>query len=174
MTWKSTAVVSGATVLVGWLASSPPSTAPASSTPAQSRTVAGAPAATDIEQQATRLQAGLRQDAVYREPERNPFRFGPSRSLPRSEPEAAAPPLASVPPPPVPSIALSGVAEDQVGDRPERTAVLSSPSGVLLVQEGDVVLDLYRVVSIERDAVELVTLADGVRIRLSLDAPRGR
>lgn len=170
MTWKSTAVVSGATVLVGWLASSPPSNAPSTSAPAQAQASAEVPTApSDIEQQAMRLQARLRQEAVFREPERNPFRFGAPRLAARSAPEPTiAPPVETAPQPPVPSVSLSGIAEDQVGERVERTAILSSPSGVLLVREGDEVLGQYRVVKIDSDAVELVKLVDTAPLRLTL------
>lgn len=177
MTWKATAVVSGATVLIGWLASSPPSTAPAPTTPAPSQPTAGMTAAgADIERQASRLEARLRQEAEYREPERNPFRFGPPRAVDQPEP-TALPPVDAEIPPPLPSpplVSLAGIAEDRVDDRLDRTAILSSRSGVLLVREGDAVLDRYRVVKIDRDAVELVSVADGESLRLSLDRPSGR
>jgi hypothetical protein len=64
------------------------------------------------------------------------------------------------------------VAEDVVGDRVERTAILSSPGGVLLVREGDDVAGQYRVSKIENEAVELVRLSDGSALRLSLSDPR--
>lgn len=170
MTWKSYAVVSGATVLAGWLASSPPSNAPATSGPAQPERSAAVPAAAaDIEEQAARLQARLRQEAVYREPERNPFRFG-ARQVARSAPEGSATALSPVeaiaPALPAPPVTLSGIAEDQVGERMERTAILSSPSGVLLVREGEGVLGQYRVAKIHADAVELISLIDGTSLRL--------
>ena len=53
----------------------------------------------------------------------------------------------------------------------ERTAILSSPSGVLLVREGDVVLGDYRVGRIESEAVELVK-TDGSTLRLTLSNPK--
>jgi hypothetical protein len=61
---------------------------------------------------------------------------------------------------------LSGIAEDEQGQEVERTAILSSPSGVLLVHEGEVVGD-YRVSRIESAAVELVK-DDGTTLRLTL------
>lgn len=175
MTWKTYAAVSGATVLAGWMASSQPSNAPAPSASVQRRSAAStAPTAAgaDIEEQAARLQARLRQDTTYREPARNPFRFGAgevtgSAPSPRSE---APPPVETIVPalPPPPPIRLAGIAEDRAGDRVERTAVLSSPSGVLLVHEGDTVLGQYRVARIDADAVELMTLSDSTSIRLTL------
>ena len=173
MTWKSYAVVSGASVLAGWLASSPPSTAPVSApvNPAPGAAT-GTSGPSEIELEAARLQARVRQEVEYQRPERNPFRFGASRSVatrvtaiepPASEPAVMAPSVPVAPP-----VTLSGIAEDQVGERTERTAILSSASGVLLVREGDQVLGQYRVGRIETGAVELVNIADGATTRLTL------
>lgn len=175
MTWKSYAAVSGATVLAGWLASSPPASVPSGSTAAQrTAPVPSATTGSDIEEQAARLQERIRREATYQEPARNPFRFGAAPSTrsasadvdasPEAVPELPEAPL--VPPPP--AISLAGIAEDQVGERMERTAILSTPSDVLLVREGDEVMGQYRVVRIEAGAVELVTLADGSSLRLQL------
>ena len=178
MTWKSYAGVSGATVLAGWLASSPPSneSATGGSIPPE-RSAAVPAAAADIQEQAARLQAGLRLEAAYREPERNPFRFG-ARNVgqPAAEGSAPAPSTveAVVPAPSAPLVTLSGIAEDQVGERTERTAILSSSSGVLLVREGEDVLGHYRVAKIEADAVELVELTGGVQIRLTFSDPQSK
>ena len=66
MTWKSYAAVSGATVLAGWLASSPPSNTPGSTAGSATRSPRRpSPAATDIEQQAARLQSRLRSVREY-------------------------------------------------------------------------------------------------------------
>ena len=66
-------------------------------------------------------------------------------------------------------VSLAGIAEDEIddpgGSRIERTAILSTPDGVLLVREGDDVLGLYRVVTIESGAVELER-ADGTTFRI--------
>ena len=172
MTWKSYAAVSGATVLAGWLASSPPSNAPGSTagspTPAPRRSPV---ATTDIEQQAARLQSRLRSVREYAEPQRDPFRFAVrSERVVRDEP--AFVPASPIEPvdlvPAGPRIAVSGIAEEQVDGRVQRTAVLSSPMGVLLVREGEDVLGYYRVSKIEAEAVELVTLGDGSAVRLPL------
>lgn len=171
MTWKAYAAVSGATVLAGWMASAPPSTAPETAAPARPRTSSRvSPAASDIQQLATRLQARVRRETVYAEPERNPFRFGAARPVPRAGGDALedSPAVETLPPVPPPlAVSLSGVAEDQVGQRVERTAILSSPEGVLLVHEGDDVLGQYRVAKIESDAVELVKIVDGAPLRLT-------
>jgi hypothetical protein len=176
MSWKSYVAVSGATVLAGWLASAPPSNAPedAASVPARRPDASGGTAASDIEREAERLQVRVEREVTYVEPQRNPFRFGGRRMEPaggdvpdpvRPEPQPAMP-LAVVPPPP-PPLSLSGIAEDQKGDRLERTAILSSPSGVLLLREGDTVLGDYRVARVESEAVELVK-TDGTTFRLTL------
>lgn len=171
MTWKVYAGVSGATVLAGWLASVPPSNAPDASAAAPSQTPSQrATSGSDIEQQARRLQARVRREAVYAQPQRNLFRFGASRptATPRADlPEAASPDETLIPaaPPPAP-VSLSGIAEDRVQQRVDRTAILSSPAGVLLVHEGDDVLGQYRVAKIESEAIELVKLEDGSTLRL--------
>jgi hypothetical protein len=174
MTWKTYAAVSGATVLAGWIASSPPANAPAPASgqrrPATSST---RPAAgSDIEEQAARLQARLRHESEYQAPARNPFRFGAreaARSAAPERTEAPAPIEPVIPAlPPPPPIKLSGIAEDGPGDRIERTAVLSVPSGVVLVREGDTVLGQYRVAKIEANAVELTDASGGPPLRLTL------
>ena len=128
----------------------------------------------DIKQQAARLQARTREQLAFREPARNPFNFGArevrqatSRVAP-SEPEL--PPMQVAPVPLPPPVRLSGIAEERSGERVERTAVLSSPSGVLLVREGDDVLGQFRVARIEADAVELSRTDDGSTLRLALTA----
>jgi hypothetical protein len=168
MTWKAYATVSGATVLAGWLASAPPPSAPAAF-PSSSSTLAPLQTAPspDIEREATRLEARVRREAAYVQPQRNLFRFGTARtiaSLPTEVAEAA--PVAEAFVPPVPLLSLAGIAEDQVEQRVERTAILSSPSGVLLVHEGEDVLGEYRVGKIESEAVELVRHTDGTTLRL--------
>jgi hypothetical protein len=174
MHWKSYAAVSGATVLAGWLASAPPSNAPAAvqAPAAQRQPSADANAPTDIEMQAMRLQARLRAERAYAEPGRDPFRFAPRRqpAAPVESAEAigesSAPPVNTAPP--APAVSLAGIAEDLVDGRTVRTAVLSSPAGVLLVREGEQILGYYRVGRIEAEAVELISLSDGTLLRLSL------
>ena len=173
MTWKAYTAVSGATVLAGWLVSAPPSNAPDTSAPARSQpTSRQATLPSDIEREAMRLQARVRREAEYAQPQRNLFRFGAARPIAGRQadvPEAASPADTFVPAvPPPPPVSLSGIAEDQVDLRVERTAILSSPVGVLLVKEGDQVLGQYRVSRIESEAVELVKLADGTTLRLGL------
>jgi hypothetical protein len=129
--------------------------------------------AAQIEDEAARLQAGIREQAAYRQPERNPFRFGarrPERAA--AEATVTAPPAETfVQPPPPPPVTLAGIAEDHVPEGVQRTAILSSPSGVLLVKEGDDVLGQYRVSKIEPEAIELTRTSDGGSVRLSLAKP---
>jgi hypothetical protein len=181
MSWKSYAVVSGATVLAGWLASTPPANEPEGAVVVsrQPATPRAAAAAATIEHEADRLQVRVRREVDYTQPNRNPFRFGVARAdvdrggdIPPPAPVAAPsePPVATpfVPPPPV---KLSGIAEDEKGGQMERTAILSSPAGVLLVREGDVVMGDYRVGRIESEAVELLK-TDGTTLRLTLSNPK--
>lgn len=173
MTWKAYAAVSGATVLAGWLASAPPANVPAGAAPASSRPGSRrASASSDIEQEASRLQARTRREALYTQPQRNPFRFGAARPIVSRDidvPEPAPPDTPLIPAAPIPPpVSLSGIAEDQVNERVERTAILSSAAGVLLVREGDDVLGQYRVAKIEGEAIELVKLSDGSTLRLGL------
>lgn len=172
MTWKSYAAVSGATVLAGWIASAPPSTAPIRAPSTSSRAPrATAPAQSDIEEQAIRLQVRLRHNREYTEPNRNPFRFAVREPVAVERSREFAPPAAAPAEPvlpPAPPVKLAGLAEDQVNGRLDRTAVLSSPNGVLLVREGDEILGAYRVVRIEAESIELQRLADGTSTRLTL------
>ena len=177
MTWKSYVAMSGATVLAGWLASSPSSNAPAST--AVSRPPSPRPdaqPANDIEQQATRLQSRLRAERAYSEPQRNPFRFADREAAgPQIGERASIPELPTEPVdvgPVAPPVSVAGIAEEQIDGRVERTAILSSPLGVLLVREGEEILGYYRVTRIEGEAVEVVGLADGVPLRLTLGTPR--
>jgi len=180
MSWKSYAAVSGATVLAGWLASTEPANEPEATTtvprqPAAARSAREA----DIEREAERLQVRVRPERDYARPQRNPFRFsappadaGRGGDIP--SPAPALPPVVfpviSSPPPPV---KLSGIAEDQQGQQVVRTAILSSPAGVLLVHEGDAVLADYRVGRIESEAVELLK-NDGTTLRLTLSTSRSQ
>jgi hypothetical protein len=173
MSWKSYAVVSGATVLAGWLASAPPSSAPESAAPVTRPATSAPVRESDIAQQAERLQLRARPEVTFPQPHRNLFRFGAGQAdadrggdiadVPPVQPETIAPAIPMPPP-----VKLSGVAEDQRGDRLVRTAILSSLSGVLLVMEGDEIPGGYRVSRIESEAVEIVRTVDGTTFRLTL------
>ena len=80
MTWKSYAAASGATVLAGWLASTPPVAMVENRPAAQSRpSRAAASPSSDIVEQASRLQARIRRETAYVRPQRNPFQFEATR-----------------------------------------------------------------------------------------------
>ena len=73
MTWKSTAVVSGAGLLVTYLANyAPPRAIPAA--PARASQAVTVPAV-DIQQQADRLKLRVRQEVALSDAARDPFRF---------------------------------------------------------------------------------------------------
>lgn len=174
MTWKSY-VLTGASVVATWLAAATPSHMPVNMAPAQPREAAGAiAAASDIEQQVAHLQARLQQEALYRTPGRNLFTFanrpaaavsGGAEIVPQALPEQPQPVV-----PATPVVKLVGIADDgMAGNGPAgRTAILGTPTGVVLVHAGDDVLGLFRVSTVDADAVNLVTLTDGVALRLSL------
>jgi hypothetical protein len=174
MTWKSTAVVSAAGLFATWLASAPPTLRrppdPVRSTPTAARTEA---VAAEIQEQASRLHARIQEVVEYREPSRNPFRFGAriqARPTPAaaSAPQPESEPMTTVPARPTLLIALAGIAQDTVDGRTVRTAIVSMPDGVQLVKEGDVVAGQYKVGAIGADAVELVRVSDGSTVRLGL------
>ena len=176
MTWKSTAitsVVTGATALVGWFASPLPRT-PAPYGVAPRAQTTQATSGSDIEEQAARLRARLRAEAVFRQPSRDLFRFA-ARAVP-AQPRAAEPrlvePSGSASAPQAPPLTLSGLATDVVDGQTVRTAIISAPEGILLAREGDSVVGLYRVEKIDDEAVELVRVIDGQPLRLRLSGAR--
>lgn len=166
MTWKSYALASGAGVIATYLASGP--VRQVEDVPAPPRVATRPSAATDIQEQAVRLQARARPQGLYREPVRNPFRFSTRSAAPSAAldaPVGAAPPAAvgTIPAPVLPVISLSGVASDEVGGAIQRTAILSTTGGILLVKEGDAVGAEYTVGKILENSVELVATDGSVR-----------
>jgi hypothetical protein len=164
MNWKSSTLATGAALLAGYFVTSP-SNLPGSLMPAQPREVRVAPPApSDIEEQAAKLQARLRQEALYREPARNLFRFAErapaARPAPPVEPPAIEAPITPPAPLPLP-IRLVGVASD--GD--VRTAILSTPSGVILAKIGDEALG-FRVSQIGDESVTLTNPGSGAELSL--------
>ncbi len=164
MTWKSTVVVSGVGVLATWLASIPPANAPSS--PGSVPTQSTAPAAVSIGEQAERLGTRVRAEIEYREPARNPFRFSARAipSAPRDDRRVQAQLADVAPPQPALTVRLSGIATDTIDGRPQRTAILSTSSGLVFVREGGAVGE-YRVGTVGEDAVDLIQ-ADGSLIRI--------
>ena len=169
MTWKSTVVVSGLGLVATWLGIYTPLQIDRPAAVA-ARATAGPAPAPDIEQQANRLELRVRQETVYREPSRNPFRFSP-RVVPPAPRSAAAPvtPVDPTPiaPPPAPPLRLAGIASDEVDGAARRTAILSTPGGVQFAAVGDEVAG-YRVVAIDEETVELISTAEQTPLRLRL------
>jgi hypothetical protein len=172
MTWKSTALVTGATTLAAWLAApplaptSPPQVAAGRGAPSS------APVTSEIEREADRLAARTRPSTPLAGLERDPFQFGLRRSQasPARRAEFTPPPQVSTPQPEWPAVRLTGIATDMVADVPQRTAIFSGRNGVLLVREGETVLDRYRVTRIDGEAVEITRLEDGLSRQISLKA----
>ena len=114
-----------------------------------------------------RLHDRLR-PSVAPEHGRNLFEFVRGRTA--TAPAAVAAPIAAAAPPPEPvepAFKLVGIAEDNG----TRTAILSSPSQLLMVHEGDNVVtggSTYRVSGISADAVELKSTGDDSVLRLAL------
>lgn len=171
MTWKTTAGASGLMLVATWLASHSPvggPRQPPSAAPSAAHTES---ASAEIQREADRLHDRLQQAAAYREPSRNPFRFGaprpPARPAP-AEPAITIEEMPAAPAPATPRLTLSGIAEDVAGEQVVRTAIISSPETLHLVKVGDVVGEMYRVAVITADGVELVRLDDQSVVRLSL------
>ena len=152
-------------MLAGWLGWSP---APQ---PATSPAAAGASrpaAASDIQAQADRLQVRVRTELEYRDPTRNPFRFGTrpatvargAQTAVETSPAIAAPFIQVVP------FTLSGMATENVDGTAQRTAILTTASDVLFVKEGDRI-GSFTVTRVDETGVE-VTDADGLARRLVL------
>jgi hypothetical protein len=170
MTWKLYAVVSAGAFVATYLMSSPATNQTRSSSPASTSARQSA-ADSDIEKLADRLQRRVRTTVDSRTSGRDPFRF---QSRPATPPVVNAAPPAFVaapalpPAPPLPLLTLSGIATDMIDGQPKRSAVLSSPAGVLIVRVGEPVAGLYTVVSIEDESVELESTADNSRRTLRL------
>lgn len=174
MTWKSTVLVSGATLVATWFASTPPlqhTPAPVSESTRPQATAGRA--SDDITREAERLRARLHPQIPYQQPARDPFRFGarpptPASRRPATEPQQVDEPLMTVPAAPTLRVNLAGIAEDAAGGTTVRTAVISTPDDVLLVREGDTIAGQYRVTTITANSVELTRVSDGWVVRLSL------
>ncbi len=173
MDWKSTAVISGAGILATWFFSMPAIHSPATGAIAPAARPPQTTASTiDIQREADRLQVRVHQVPQHIETStRNPFRFG-ARPAPAARPSGTsgpAPAAAIVPqPPPPPDITLDGIATDVVDGQAQRTAILKTDAGIVLVREGEQVAGQFRVEKIAPDAVELVKISDGSVLRLAL------
>jgi hypothetical protein len=168
MTWKSTALLAGATTLATWLAAPPQATTNQSS--AAGPTSSQRFATSEIESEAAKLGARLRAEVPLTLPARNPFRFDTPPPV-RPNPASTVPEASSAlpnPQPDWPAARLTGLAEETVEGTPQRTAIFSSANGVLLVREGETILDQYRVTRIDGEGVDVTRLDDGSSRRLTL------
>jgi hypothetical protein len=172
MTWKLYAVVSAGAFVATYLVSAPKtelaqsraSTAPAATVPSPRASAA----ASEIEALADSLHVRLHSDAVFQTPRRDPFHFQARAQRPAAFVPPPAAVVADAPPPPLPVLSLSGIASDVLNGKPQRSAVISLPAGVLIVREGESVAGLYTVVAIGEDAIDLLSSADGSRRTLRL------
>jgi hypothetical protein len=173
MTWKLYAIVSAGAFAATYLVSSPKiELAQSKSAASQARSARQAAAETEIETLANSLHVERHSEAVYRAPSRDPFRFQPRIQKP---PAFVPPPVQAVDsvPAPVrvlPMLNLTGIASDVVDGKPQRAAVISMPSGVLIVREGESIAGLYNVIAIGDDSIDLEATADGSRRTLRLSA----
>ena len=170
MTWKLYALVSAGAFLATYLMSSPsPQLAQSSASTSPPITARQKSVETEIEALAESLRIRTHSDAVYRTPGRDPFRFQPR---PQKPPAFVPPPQlvegAPAPAPVLPVLNLSGIASDVVDGKPQRSAVLSGPAGVVIVREGESVAGLYNVIAIAEDSIELEATVDGSRRTLRL------
>ena len=171
MTWKLYAIVSAGAFVATYLMSSPKTeVATAKPSATAPRSARQAAAETEIEALAKSLHVDLKPNAEFRTPGRDPFRFETRVQKP---PAFVPAPIVvdNLPPPapPLPVLSLSGVATDVVDGKPQRSAVVSLPNGVLIVREGESVAGLYTVVAIGEDSIELQSTGDSSRrtVRLS-------
>jgi hypothetical protein len=168
MTWKAYALVSSAGMIATYFVSVPSRPV---EPPAPRIKAAQVQATTDIQELSLRLGAKVRAAAAFGAPARNPFRFGVRQPVRR---QVAAAPAAVLQPAalisvvaPVPPVSLLGIAADDVDGMVQRTAIVKTSQGVLLVRTGDAVGADYKVSKVEDEAVELTSTADGAVRRIS-------
>jgi len=162
-------LLAGATTLATWLAAPPPQ-ATTNQTAAGTARSKGF-ATSEIESEAAKLSARLRTEVPLTLPARNPFRFDnprPARPNPTLAPVSEVSPALPNPEPEWPAVRLTGLAEEASEGTPQRTAIFSSVNGVLLVREGETILDQYRVTRIDAEGVDVTRLEDGSSRRLTL------
>ena len=119
----------------------------------------------------SRLHDRLRPTVAPRQPSRNLLTFSPRQTpVPSLPPHTAvtAVPEDVAPRPALPSLKLSGIAEDVTASGVVRTAIISAQGQVFLVKEGESVMARYRVAKISSDVVELSDATDGSSLRLAL------
>src|SRR5262245_31284855 len=147
---RTATIVVGGAALAAWLAGAatsnhvvrPPIDVPPPPVDAQ-----GAELAKEI----ARLHERLRPTVPPAQPGRNLFTFR-SRPAPVAAPLPPPPsdplPVTAAPAPPRFPFKLVGIAEDESDDGPVRTAILSGDGQVIMVKEGELIADRYRVMTI--------------------------
>jgi hypothetical protein len=125
----------------------------------------------ELAKEIARLHERLRPTVPPTQPGRNVFTFR-SRPAPAAAPlppPAQIPlPVEAAPAPPRFAFKLVGIAEDESDDGPVRTAILSGDGQVIMVKEGELIADRYRVAKITPDVVELTDTNDNSTRRLAL------
>jgi hypothetical protein len=168
---RTTSIVLVGAALIAWLAGAATSNHPIPPVNVLRQTTIekrGAELALEI----NRLHERLAPTAAPRTPGRNLFTFRaaarPAASLPPPEAPRAA--LTELTPAPIalPSLKLSGIAEDPGADGPIRIAFIAGEGQLFMVREGDAVTPRYRVAKISAEVVELTDVSDNSVRRLAL------
>ena len=158
----------GFAVCTAWLASAAgvgryrPSSRPA---PPAAIDASLATLAADVQMQTARLRDRLAEAPAPSPAQRNPFSFAapvapPVR--PPVTPATTAPPAMPDLPPAEPALILIGVAEMPGAGGPVRTAMITGPSGdLLMVTVGQTLAGRYEVAGIAADAVQLKDTSSG-------------
>ena len=168
---RTTPIAVVGAALIAWLAGAATSNRPIPpasvfrQTPIEKR---GAELAIEIE----RLHERLAPTAAPRTPARNLFAFRAAARpvAPPSAPPRPAPALTELKPAAMslPSLKLSGIAEDAGADGAIRIAFIAGEGQLYMVKEGDLVTPRYRVEKISAEVVELTDLGDNSIRRLAL------
>ena len=167
---RTTSIVVVGAALIAWFAGAATSNHPMPPVNVLHQTTIekrGAELAIEID----RLHERLAPTAAPRTPGRNLFTFraAPRRSAP-PPPEAPRAALTELTPAPIalPSLKLSGIAEDPGADGPIRIAFIAGEGQLFMVREGEAVTPRYRVAKISADVVELTDVSDNSVRRLAL------
>ena len=175
MTARHAALIGGACLLAAWLATA------ASLRHAADFNDAGLqpfvytddidPMVIEVRAQSERLAERLRTAPAPLEPGRNPFVFAAVRAEPaplgaglRALSGTELAPSRS----PGSALDLIGIAEQEQSDGVVRTAILTAPEGLLVVREGEVVGETFRVDQIDAAAVVLTHVETGGALKLDL------
>jgi hypothetical protein len=169
---RSSAIAAGCGVLAVWLAAAATSGPRSRSAPIEIKSHAIEERGNELASEVARLRERLRPTTAPLQ-SRDLFHYSQLRPGSASDGATAAQPreLPALPAPSAvlpPSLRLLGIAEEDMTDRPVRTAIISSAGALLLVKVGDSVSDGYRVVAISSEAVELTAGSDAATLRLTL------